>query len=703
MVTFIADQQISKIKMRVNAKGLMLTALMAGAVLTGCEQNAAEDDSVEMTAEENRAFDMANLDTTAGPCDNFYQFAAGGWLQDNPVPGTESRWGSFNILMESNNDKLRALAEQYSSKSDLEKGTHGQWVGDFYHSAMDSAAIEQAGIAPLQSAIEKIDAVSNRKELLKTVADMRRMGMGPMMSLYISRDAKKSDEYIAYIGQGGMGLPDRDYYLTKGAESDRIRKEYKMHVQKMFELMGKEPAKAKASMETVFRIEKRLAEASMTRTERRDIDKTYNKMTLDEVKGMTPNIDWALYLEALGAGGVDNMIVSQPDFYKALNTMLKDVSVDDWKVYLKWHLINGSAPYLSSKFENQDFHFYRTVLSGTKEMKPRWKRALNNLSGSLGEPLGKLFVEEHFPEESKKFVSDMVEHMRETYIERVKQADWMGDSTKQKAVEKLKAFTYKIGYPDKWRNYDGLEIVRDSYVKNAMATNKADFEYMISKLGKEVDKDEWFMSPQTVNAYYSSSGNEIVFPAGILQPPFYDANADDALNYGGIGAVIGHEFTHGFDDQGSKFDDKGNLNNWWTEEDRANFMKRADVVVNQFGEFQPLDSVFVNGQLTLGENIADLGGLTLAYHAMQKAHEGKEIEKIDGFTPEQRFFLGWAQVWKNNITESELRKRVITDSHSPGEFRVNGPIANMEEFRKAWGCSPGDRMVRQDTLQAVIW
>ncbi len=297
----------------------------------------------------------------------------------------------------------------------------------------------------------------------------------------------------------------------------------------------------------------------------------------------------------------------------------------------------------------------------------------------------------------------MVEHMRETYIERVKQADWMGDSTKQKAVEKLKAFTYKIGYPDKWRNYDGLEIVRDSYVKNAMATNKADFEYMISKLGKEVDKDEWFMSPQTVNAYYSSSGNEIVFPAGILQPPFYDANADDALNYGGIGAVIGHEFTHGFDDQGSKFDDKGNLNNWWTEEDRANFMKRADVVVNQFGEFQPLDSVFVNGQLTLGENIADLGGLTLAYHAMQKAHEGKEIEKIDGFTPEQRFFLGWAQVWKNNITESELRKRVITDSHSPGEFRVNGPIANMEEFRKAWGCSPGDRMVRQDTLQAVIW
>jgi len=679
-------------------KYILLTALIL--CMLACD-NPEKTPKTEVEVEKTTAFPLSNIDTTVSPCNNFYQYAIGGWLKDNPIPSTESRWSSFNVVTDSNNAKLKKIFAEFAAK-EFDKGSIEQKVGDFYKSVMDSTKADELGITPLQAMFDELEKIENIADYIKLNASWKEYGIGSFNGVYIGQDDKKSDEYITYISQAGLGLPDEAYYTKSDEKAIKIQEAYKTHLAKMFTLIGDENTEGLASK--VYAIEEALAQVSMTRVERRDPDSTYNKLNIDELSKIASNINWETYFKTIGLSNVEHVVVGQPNFMKGLNALLLSVPLEDWKAYSRWKLIDAYASELSSVFVDQNFDFYNRTLSGTEVMKSREDRALKKVNGSLGELVGKAFVARYFPEESKADVRQMVENLRTVFKERVRKLDWMSEETKIKALEKLDAFKMKIGYPDKWTDYSALEITADNLVQNVMNTRKFNFNEMIGKLGQPVDKDEWFMTPQTVNAYYSSSQNEIVFPAGILQPPFYSVNADNALNYGGIGAVIGHEFSHGFDDQGSKYDANGNLSNWWTEEDRARFDARANVVVEQFDGYFPLPDLHVNGKLTLGENIADLGGATMAFYALEEELEriGKP-EPIDGFTYQQRFFLGWAQVWHMKMTEKELRKRIATDSHSPGEFRVKGPLANMSEFAEAFGCSAADPMVNTDSTKAVIW
>ncbi len=646
-------------------------------------------------------FPISYMDTTISPCENFNQYAIGGWKKDNPVPETESRWSSFNILFEENNERLKVILEDLKGKNH-EQGSTEQMVGDFYTAALDSIVVEDRGIEPIAPLLKKIDDLNNIAELPALFADLGQYSSPEPFGFYVGQDDKDSEAYIAHFYQGGLGLPDKDYYLREDEKSLAIKKAYEEYLIKLFELASIEDAEKFAPL--IVKLETAIAESHMSRQDRRIPELTYNKMTFTDFDAQCSNFNWQEMFDAMEVKGLNDIIVSQPDFFKKWNELLATVNLEEWKMYFKARILRSFATYLTSDFEMAHFDFYGRTLRGTKTMKPRWKRAMSATNRRLGQPLGKLFVEKHFDASSKQHIEQMVENLRSAYKSRIEQLDWMSEETKKQAMIKLASFGYKIGYPDKWKDYSSVTIVSDNPVANIMAVNQFEFRYMVNKLGQPVDRDEWHMTPQMVNAYYSSSMNEIVFPAGILQPPFYNAEADDAMNYGGIGAVIGHEFTHGFDDQGSKYNGEGNLKSWWTSEDSSRFVERTSVIVNQFNGYEVLDSVFVNGQLTLGENIADFGGLTMAYYALEESLKGKEMPAdIGGFNYKQRFFLGWANVWKMNTTEEELRRRIITDSHSPGTYRILGPLSNMPEFHEAFNCAEGDNMYRNDGERAKVW
>ncbi|HET7583713.1 MAG TPA: M13 family metallopeptidase [Gemmatimonadaceae bacterium] len=651
-----------------------------------------------------RSIDPANMDTTCAACEDFYEYANGGWLTRATIPAAYSVWGSFNELADKNNEVVHSILEDARAKASTAKaGSNEQKLGIFYGSCMDSAQAERQGITPIKPMLDRIAALHTRADVEGLVAELHRDGLGVMFSFGARQDPKNSTDVIAIAGQGGLGLPDRDYYTRTDEKSAQLRDAYVAHVARTLELSGVPAADARAQAQRVMALETQLANASMTRVQQRDPNAVYHKMSLAEVQALTPSFQWNRFLQEIGVSGVDVIDVRQPDFFKALDGMLDSVPVEDWQAYLRWHVLDNAAPALSSAFVNEDFNFNRNF-TGATELLPRWRRCLQATNAALGEALGQEYVRRTFTPAAKKRALEMVNNLQAALRDHIEGAAWMSDTTKQRAIAKLQAFTKKIGYPDKWRDYSTLEVKPGAFVENLLRARSWETARNLEKIGRPVDRTEWGMTPPTVNAYYNPSMNEIVFPAGILQPPFFDPNADDAVNYGGMGAVIGHEMTHGFDDQGRQFDAQGNLRDWWTAADAEQYKSRAERVSDQFDGYTVVDSTtHVNGKLTLGENIADLGGLTIAYAALEKALAGKPRTKIDGFTPEQRFFLSWAQVWRQRARPEYLRSMVATNPHSPGVWRVNGPLSNMPEFAKAFGCKAGDPMVRPPEQQAQIW
>jgi putative endopeptidase len=646
----------------------------------------------------------ANMDKSVRPQDDFFRFVNGNWLKKNEIPASEVGWGSFAELQENNQNILKGILEEAAKRKDRPKGSNWQQVGDLYTSGMDTNAINQLGIKPIQSELETINQVKSTEDLLKAMARLQTISVPIAFGMFIRPDSKNSQMNAVYLSQGGTGLPDRSYYLENNERFEKIRQAYQTHISKMFELAGESADNAKKMADKIYKIEYRLAEAQRTRVDLRNPQKGYNKKSMDELNQMVFNIDWKKYFEYLGAKNVQEVIVGQPEFIAIVDRMLKDVSMDDWKSYLKWKVLTSHASFLSKEFEMENFKFYSMTLNGVKEMRPRWKRILQVVDGSLGQPLGQLYVEKTFPPQAKARMMEMIENIREAFAERMKKYDWMSDETKTQALRKLNAIIPKIGYPDKWRDFSSVDIKSNDYLGNILRIRQFNYQYNLAKIGQPVDKSEFGMTPPTVNAYYSPVQNEIAFPAGILQPPFFDFKADDAVNYGAIGAVIGHEITHGFDDQGSQYDAEGNLKMWWTKEDRAKFEALANRVVEQYNGYTVLDSVHVNGKLTLGENIADLGGVTLAYDALQRQYQKKGRPKnIGGFTPEQRFFIGFGQIWRAKYRNEAMLQRIKTDPHSPGEYRANGTLSNVPYFFEAFQVKEGDKMRLPKEKITVIW
>jgi putative endopeptidase len=650
-----------------------------------------------------KPIDPANMDTSVRPGDDFYRYANGAWLQENPIPASESAWGAFYEVQEANFQVLHVILEEAARRTDAPKGSALQMVGDFYASAMDSARAEADGARPLDDELRRIAAIKTVADLQDEIARVQTMGLRVPFALFAAQDAKQSTQVIVQIVQAGLGMPDRDYYTKQDDASKKLRDQYLAHVTKMLTLLGEDAATAAAHAGTVLAMETRLANASLTRVQRRDPEANYHKLPFDSLAALTPAMSWSRLFDGLGIAERGSVNVGQPAFLKELDAMMASTAIPDWQTYLRWHLVHRTGDLLSAAFVNEDFDFNERILTGATELRPRWKRSLRLVDGSIGEALGQLYVAKTFGPEAKARARQMVDNLRAELRQRLQNLEWMGPETKQQALRKLDAFAVKIGYPDEWRDYRALTIERGALVTNVHRSQQFEHARNIAKLGKPVDRKEWGMTPPTVNAYYSSRLNEIVFPAGILRPPFFDAGADDAVNYGGIGAVIGHEMTHGFDDQGRKSDADGNLKDWWTAEDAAKYKARSAMVEKQFDGYVAIDSLHVNGKLTLGENTADLGGLSIAYGALQKALKGKSRAPIDGFTPEQRFFLSFAQIWRNNIRPEALKLRLNTDPHSPGNFRCIGPLSNMPEFAQAFGLKNGDAMVRPAADRAKIW
>ena len=646
--------------------------------------------------------DLANLDTTAIVGADFYQYACGGWMKNNPLTDEYSRFGSFDQLAENNRVQLQGLIEELASTQHPD-GSIAQKVGGLYNIAMDSVKLNNEGMSPIVNDLQQITAIKQPSDVYVTLVEMRKNGMNPYFYLYVGADDMNSEMNMVHTYQGGLGMGERDYYLEDGEEIKAIREAYKKHIVKMFELVGYDEAQAQKAMEAVMKIEHRLAKASRSNVDLRDPIANYNKRSLEQLKEEYPTFAWSEFLTNSDMGGVQELDLGQPEFIKEVEMIINETPVEDQIAYLQWNLINSASSYLSDEFVNQDFDFYGKTMSGKKELQPRWKRAVSSVNGSLGEAVGQMYVEKYFPEQAKKQMLDLVGNLQTSLGERINNLSWMSDDTKKKAQEKLATFHVKIGYPDTWKDYSNLTIVDDSYWENVKRANQWGYAEMIDKVGKPVDKDEWLMTPQTVNAYYNPTTNEICFPAAILQYPFFDMNADEAFNYGAIGVVIGHEMTHGFDDMGRQYDKDGNLNDWWTEEDTKNFNERAQVLVDYFDKIEVAPGLNANGRFTLGENIADHGGLQISHQAFKNATANKPLEVVDGFTPDQRFFLAYANVWAGNVRPEEILRLTKVDEHSLGRWRVNGALPHINAWNEAFGINSADPMFIVEEERASIW
>lgn len=678
-------------------KRKMFPFLAAGIVaLASC--NTPQKEVVKIAA-----INPANMDTTVAAGTDFYEYACGGWIKNNPLKPEYARFGTFDQLLENNQEQLRVLIEELSA-TPHEAGSVAGKIGALYAMGLDSTKLNADGVAPVKEELAAINALATKSDVSKMVATLHKEGMAPFFALFVGADEKNSAMNIVQLYQAGIGMGDRDYYLLEDEGSAKMRDAYRAYINKLFTLAGSSPEQADAAVDAVMKIEKAIAEISYGREDLRDSQKNYNKLAYEDFKQIESPLDWDVYFESMGLAGLKELDAKQINFYKDMSEALRNTTVDEQKYYLAFNLLSAAAPYLSDDFVDADFEFYGKVMSGKQEQQPRWKRSLNTVNGVLGEAVGEMYVEKYFPASSKEKMLTLVGNLQTALSERINGLEWMSDTTKAKAQEKLAAFTVKIGYPDKWRDYSGLEIKDDSYWANVRRSNIFDMAYQLADVDKPVDKSRWHMNPQTVNAYYNPTTNEICFPAAILQPPFFNPDADDAVNYGAIGVVIGHEMTHGFDDQGRNYDKDGNLIDWWTAEDAVRFTERADKLVDQYDQIIVIDTLHANGRFTLGENIADHGGLLVAHQAYLNSLKGKETPApIDGFTNEQRFFLGYATLWGQNIRPEEIRRRTKIDPHSLGKWRVNAALRNIAPFYAAFDIKEGDPMFMAPVDRVVIW
>ena len=673
----------------------LLTIGLLCTVLFACKNNSTGTTKADLL--------VSNIDSMVKPADDFFEYANGGWIKKTPMPESESGWGIGNLVQDEIYSRLRKINEDAIATKNAD-GSISQKIGDFWQIAMDTIALDKAGISPLQPDLEKINNIKIPADIMSLAAELQMKGVNCFFGDYVAQDDKNSEMMAFKLDQGGLGMPNREYYFKTDDRTEKVRNAYKNYLAKAFKQLGADDAGAQKSTAAVFALETRLAKSSRKLEDLRDPYKNYNKMDLAGINKLAANINWNDFTKNIGIPKIDSVIVGQPEFYAALSQELKTTSIEDWKNYLRFHLVMSSAGFLDKASFNNYFE-YRRSLTGAKEPRPRWKRVLDAEEGAMGEALGQLFVKEYFNETAKKRYTDMVEAIRDAYKERISKLTWMNDSTKQKAYAKLAKISKKVGYPDKWKDFSALKIDRSSFFANIQRANQWWHNYNINKLGKPVDRTEWEMTPQTYNAYYNPSNNEIVLPAGIFAVPgFKDEELDDALVYGYAGAsTIGHEITHGFDDQGRQYDEKGNLTNWWTSKDSAEFSRRATFIIRQFGEYNPVDTLHINGNATQGENIADLGGMLLGLDAFKRTEAYKKNEKIAGLTPLQRYFLGYALGWMYQERKERLANQVMTDVHAPAKERVNGPVVNIPEFYEAFGIKTGDKMYRADSLRVNIW
>ena len=659
-----------------------VTALLATSCMNGEKKQESKTTETKKELRVVPGIDLKNMDKTIKPGDDFFRYVNGGWLANNPVPEDKGSYGAFHKISDDLKEDLKVLIDEVTSNESAAAGSIDQKIRDFYNSGMDTITIEDLGYEPIKPYFEKINNVADLQSYLDLLAELQKESTGAGFYIYVGQDAKQSDRNALHITYSGTSLPDRDYYLKDDPRSVEIRDRFVKHIINLEKLVGVEEAQAAKDAETIMKIETAMAEKYYTRVDRRDPNLTYNKLTYTDLKNNYPNINFDRYFGQLGIQA-DDVIISSPSYMEAFNNWLVEYPLDDWKTYLRWHVLADASGALSSPFVDERFDFYGRFLSGIEKQSPRWKKVLGATNGALGEAIGQLYVEKHFPAEAKTRMIELIDNLKLAFADRINGLDWMSDETKEKALHKLKTITVKVGYPDKWKDYSQYQVSKN-YFENLLNSSRFQYAENLADLKKPVDLDKWEMLPQEVNAYYHPLRNEIVFPAAILQPPFFNMNADDPVNYGGIGVVIGHEMTHGFDDKGRQFTADGNLSDWWTADDSKKFEAKAQVLVDQFSNYTVLDSIHVNGQLTLGENIADQGGLNISYNALKKAMAKKGMESVDGFTPEQRFFLGYASVWRINIKDEEMMNRIKTDVHSPGEARVNQAVFNLNEFYEAF-------------------